>query len=337
MTPSEFAFPKRDRGENSVAGFSREHNAAPPPATVAPVPRFAEDVDALAHLTSMVKPPRVLVRPKSLASTALMFGDASGPGFGSSFWIQGAETLDAEDGIWTQEYSTRSSNFKEFYNLVTRIESLSSEGRIDPGTELFVFTDNSTTEADFYKGTSKSKLLFDLVLRLRRLEMVGKLFIHVIWVAGIRMISQGTDGLSRGDLTSGVLAGMNMLDFVPLNQTVEERHPGFASFWMESMNDTFPACHLDPPGWFNEAFKPGNYVWTPPPAAALEAVDQMCESRQIRPDGAHLFACPALMTNRSSKKLGRVVDVVFAVPVNTEVWGNDQHEPVIIALILPSL
>ncbi|KAL7577355.1 hypothetical protein ACA910_002089 [Epithemia clementina (nom. ined.)] len=156
----------------------------PPPAMVVPVPRFNDDVNALAQLTSMEKPPRMSVRPKSSAAVALMFDDASGAGFGSSLWIQGSETIDAEHGIWTQPYSSRSSNFREFYNLVSRIEVLSKEGRIEPGTECFIFTDNSTTEAAFYKGTSKSKLLFDLVLRLRKLEMRGELFIHVVWIAG---------------------------------------------------------------------------------------------------------------------------------------------------------
>ncbi|KAL7565279.1 hypothetical protein ACA910_014571 [Epithemia clementina (nom. ined.)] len=126
---------------------------------------------------------------------------------------------------------------------------------------------------------------------------MGELFIHVIWVAGMRMIAQGTDGLSRGDLMGGVLSGMDMLNFVPLNKSVEERQPGFAQFWMASMEDTFPSHHLDPSGWFDNAYKPGNYMWTPPPAAALEAVEQLCEAKQIRPKGAHIFACPALMTN----------------------------------------
>ena len=37
--------------------------------------------------------------------------------------------------------------------------------------EFFLFTDNSTAENSFYRGSSKSKLLHELVLRLRKLEM----------------------------------------------------------------------------------------------------------------------------------------------------------------------
>lgn len=41
--------------------------------------------------------------------------------------------------------------------------------------------------------------------------------IQVIRVAGSQMISQGSDGLSRGLLTEGVMRGNSMLSFVPLH------------------------------------------------------------------------------------------------------------------------
>jgi hypothetical protein len=115
-----------------------------------------------------------------------------------------------------------SSNFRELRNLVEMIESLVSKGTL-AGHELFMFTDNSTAESAFFKGTSSSEKLFDLVLRLRKIEMEGKLFIHLIHVSGTRMISSGVDGLSRGDHNAGVMAGESMLSFVPLSQNAAER------------------------------------------------------------------------------------------------------------------
>jgi len=47
--------------------------------------------------------------------------------------------------------------------------------------------------------------------------MNGNIFVHVIWVSGKCMIAQGADGLSRGDLTNGVMSGKPMLDFAPLH------------------------------------------------------------------------------------------------------------------------
>ena len=62
-----------------------------------------------------------------------------------------------------------------------------------------------------------------MVLELRKLEMEGGLKIHYVWFSGKRMIWQGTDGLSRGDLTSGVMTGDKFLKYIPLNETASEQ------------------------------------------------------------------------------------------------------------------
>lgn len=54
-------------------------------------------------------------------------------------------------------------------------------------SELFVFTDNTTEESAFFKGTSLSKKLFNLVLELRELQMLK---LHLVHVSGQRMIVQ---------------------------------------------------------------------------------------------------------------------------------------------------
>ncbi|KAL7574950.1 hypothetical protein ACA910_010773 [Epithemia clementina (nom. ined.)] len=208
-------------------------------------------------------------------------------------------------------------------------------GPLPPGTEVFVFTDNSTAEAAFFKGTSTSKLLFKLVLRLKSLEMTGSSFVHLIWVAGTHMIAKGTDGLSWGDLMHGVLAGVDMLQYVPLNLTPEERQPGLIEFFTSSAHASFAFTPLNHEGWFDRAFEPGNFVWSPPPAAANVAIEKMCESKHIRPESAHVFIAPALMTCRWRKRLGRVADVVFSVPAGSPLWNKDQHEPLIVAFVLP--
>jgi hypothetical protein len=48
--------------------------------------------------------------------------------------------------------------------------------------------------------------------------------LHVIHVAGTRMIGQGLDGLSRGNLTEGaVMTGHSMTSYVPLSKTALEQ------------------------------------------------------------------------------------------------------------------
>ncbi|KAL7568701.1 hypothetical protein ACA910_021696 [Epithemia clementina (nom. ined.)] len=140
--------PDGDEGEECLL------NQGKAPSLVRPVPRYAEDVRALKELMNASHPPKVLVRPRCKSLVALMFGDASGVGFGTSLWLQGTTSIQAEHGIWTRMYSRQSFNFCKFYNVVLRMETLVSEGTIKTGTEVFIFMDNSTTESAFYQGTS---------------------------------------------------------------------------------------------------------------------------------------------------------------------------------------
>jgi hypothetical protein len=191
------------------------------------------------------------------------------------------------------------------------------------------------TEQCLFKGTSKSPLLFELVLRLRSLEMKGDLFIHLIWVAGTRMIDQGTDGLSRGDLSNGVMAGDSMLSHVPLNQDAFSRSPALEDWLVECPGPAWEVLTTE--GWFDRGHQVGNFVWVPSPAVADAALEQLCEARHTRPGNAHMFVCPALMTARWRKRLRKVSDVMFSVPQGTSVWPQSMHEPVTVALICPLL
>jgi hypothetical protein len=76
--------------------------------------------------------------------------------------------------------------------------------------------DNFVLENALYRGTSSNPIMFDLMLRLHKLEMNAGWKLHVIHVTRKRMIQQGTGGLSQGDLMSGVTGGMDMLSFVLL-------------------------------------------------------------------------------------------------------------------------
>ena len=314
----------------------RERELHAPP-KVKQAPRFKDDVKALVRLTDQEHPPKILARPTSGAKVAMIFADASGEGFGSSLWIYGGSTVDTEHGLWTREYGSRSSNFRELYNLVLRLERLVQDGKLPEGTEVFMFTDNSTAESAFYKGTSSSRLLFELVLRTKQLEMNGHIFVRVIWVAGTRMIEQGTDGLSRGNLMTGVMTGLNMLLYVPLNKTVIQRQENVVP-WLESVGHTaYKWRVLQTHEWFDEAFEDGEFIWTPQPAIADVAVDLLCDARHIHTRTAHMFVCPALMTNRWQKKLGKVADFVFTIPVDTELWPKSHHEPLIVGFVFPFL
>jgi hypothetical protein len=99
--------------------------------------------------------------------------------------------------------------------LIIRAKALIREGKLKPGSELFVFTDNSMAERTYYKGSLSSPKLHQMILELRKMEMSGKFIIHFIWILGKRMIAQGSDGLSRGDFSSGVMSEWSALPQTP--------------------------------------------------------------------------------------------------------------------------
>lgn len=66
------------------------------------------------------------------------------------------------------------SNFREDYNLVPKLKELVDQGKIGEGSEdLLVFTDNKVSESIFYKGSSNSSPLYDLIIDLRKAGFQG--------------------------------------------------------------------------------------------------------------------------------------------------------------------
>jgi hypothetical protein len=234
--------------------------------------------------------------------------------------------------------NNESSNFREAGNLVIRLKRMLKAGEIEEGTEVIVFTDNQVAESTYFQGSAKNSELHQLILGLRKLEMEGKLIIHFVWIAGTRMIDQGTDGLSRGEFSSGVMAGADFLKFLPLNETAFERQPHLKSMvrgWLPG-EEWKVATTQD---WFHEVFKDlnGAFVWSPSPALARVAVDQLCEVKHIFPNSKHVLICPSLMTGYWRKQLGKLADTLFTIKEKTCIWRKGMHEPLTIAFVCPLL
>jgi hypothetical protein len=123
------------------------------PKEVEVVPRLKGDVDALLELMADNLPPLVPIRPSNKARVSIIFGDASGKGFGTSVYMQGSPELELDLGIWTMTFSDiSSSNVREALNICQGLEEMVVHGSLPPGTEVFVFTDNFVTERAFYQG-----------------------------------------------------------------------------------------------------------------------------------------------------------------------------------------
>jgi hypothetical protein len=201
-------------------------------------------------------------------------------------------------------------------------------------SEIFIFTDNSTAEAAFWKGTSKSRLLFELVLRLKLLEMNFGLILHVVHVSGRRMIAQGTDGISRADHSEGVMKGKDMRDFIPLHLNPLQREPKVKE-WFDDATKGLEFDWLKPEGWFSKGHTQGNFIWAVPSAAAEVVVEQLGFARLKRPEALHIIIVPRLMTGWWRRHLTRGTDGYMKLH-DSSVWNLDsQFEPLLVFFCLP--
>ena len=325
------------------------------PSLLPAVPRLAKDLKALDLFLASEKVPWRFVRGNKICVAIYGFGDASKAGFGSTL-EEGNGSIWFRLGVWGCSLEEESSNFRELTNLVESIEERIKEGGLN-GSEIFLFTDNSTAEAAFYKGTSSSEKLFEAILRLRLLEVKEGVVIHFIHVAGTRMIAQGTDGLSRGDLGEGIMNGGSMLSYIPLHLNALERSPELKQWivsWLLPNDRGEEITFLNYEGWFERGHdiiggKPNcdgiwtpqyarsTYVWTPPPAGGLIAVEQLRRARLKREWSTHVVIIPRLMSAEWKKQLFRVSDLFIELPFD-EFWKkNVHHEPLIFAVVFPFL
>jgi len=320
------------------------------PKKVKPVDRFFKCLKALTHFFELDIPPVITHRSTNVRLVAYGFVDASKGGFGAS--IDYGQFTKYRVGIWGADTDTESSNFREFSNLV---ETLEEENRLHKALNnvtMVIATDNSTVEAALYKGNSSSEKLFDLVVRLRKLELsTGGKFI-VTHVSGNRMKMQGTDGIYRGQLTEGISIGEYMLQFCPWNESALQRSNKLKSWILETFG---MSCEfLKPEDWFSRAHdhcggyeddkgywrlrtKSGTYVWTPPPAASDAAVEELRKARLKRRDSTHLFFVPRLATTLWLKQLNKACDIVIYLPNHFAFWSSSMHEPLVIGICYPFL
>ena len=339
------------------ASSSEETGTTHHPEYITPVPRLLNDLSVLSDFLSVDKPPWRFVRGGRAAYVQYGFGDASKAGFGTTFQLDDS-SIWFRMGVWGSDEDSESSNFRELANLVESLElraSSSCEGL--KSLEIFLFTDNSTAEAAFFKGSSSNKKLLSLVTRLRKLELHEGCILHFVHVAGTRMIEQGTDGLSRGDSSEGVMKGQAMLLHVPLHLSCMERQPTLKN-WILSFvspgSNQQSVEFLELPQWFERAhnivggsknfdgvwmpsYKSGTFIWTPPPAAAKVAVEQLRRARLKHHDSTHVFLVPRLMTPEWKRQLFRVSDLFIELPFDEHWTKASQHEPLILAFVFPFL
>ena len=323
------------------------------PKQVKAKPLIKDHIKVLADMFRSDQPVLKLVRGSECYEVLYIFGDASGVGFGSS--CLNGDQISYRYGVWGEEATKTTSNYRELRNLVETLERSGLDGELK-GKEIFVFTDNSTAESIAAKGSSTSPLLYELVTRLFQLSMKFLCSVNIIHVAGTRMIAQGTDGLSRGDLLEGVLNGRSMLSFIPLHLSAIEREPALKP-WIESWAGSGRKDKIEflsPDDWFLRGhdingytvncedrvlptYSKGIFVWYPPPAAARQALEELRQARHKRQASTHIFIVPHLMTPEWKSQLYKTADLIFTLPFGNNYWPAHHHESLTIAVCFPYL
>jgi hypothetical protein len=323
---------------------------SPPPVFVRPLPHLHDDVYALGQILSSTLPPEIEDRKSDVCYLLYGFADASGSGLGSSIMLPDSRTR-IRIGVWGKDIDDESSNFREFSNVVLCCKEEAQQGTLN-GAHLYLFTDNSTVEGALYKGNSPSRKLFQLIVRLRKVELDCAATITVSHVSGKRMIAQGTDGISRGELNQGIASGMSMLSFIPLHLGALERESGLKSWiqsWLGSQAEFLSPIdwftrghlqdggHMDSHGFWRHKIRSGHLVWAPPPAAANVALEELRKSLIKRQTATHVFICPWLLTPEWRKQLHKVADIVLYLPAGSGSWSTTQYEPLTLAIVFPYL
>ncbi|KAL7556538.1 hypothetical protein ACA910_017629 [Epithemia clementina (nom. ined.)] len=300
------------------------------------------DLLVLEKLTEADEPPDCLLRPSKHGSLPkYVFGDASGTGFGVSKWAPGDLQIQVVHGVWGRETSKKtSSNFCELSNLVYKIKRMDAAHELSDQVEIFIFTDNQHAESAFYRGTAKSPEVLELMFQLHRILIKGYALVHVIWVAGRRMIDQGTDGLSRANLTNGVMRGMSMFDFIPLAKTALERQGKMIYDFLDNVVKGTPTLTLlEPQDWFGKPQdEDGCYLWAPAPCLGDVAVYLLAEAMHIRPWNTQLGVLPSVMAGRWRKLLYKTSDFLCVLPFGEDLWPMaTEYKPLTLAFVFPLL
>jgi len=251
--------------------------------------------------------------------------------------------VDYEAGTWKVQWRKESSNVREAEdNLTEQVGRLSKESKLFEH-EVFVLRDNLAFEGAYYKGHSPSKKLNDIVFRLHKAERDGGFILHPLHIAGKRMKATGVDGLSRGNLTEGMLAGVDPFAFLPFNQGADERAKGAVSMWVLSWwrtkkGDDWRGLSLEEVSvetMFELKDLKAARLWLVAPAVMETALELFGDDRLAHPQWPHIFVIPQLMTHMWRKNLGKDTGVLFTVPAGVNFWGSSQFEPLIVAIVFP--
>ena len=78
-------------------------------------------------------------------------------------------------------------------------------------------------------------------------------------------------------------------------------------------------------------------LWSPPPAAAEVALEELRKARLKRTKSIHIFVCPCLLEPVWKSHLWKSADLILRIPSGTPYWNEEMYEPLTIGINFPYL
>lgn len=278
------------------------------------------------------------VRGWKAATLVPTFGDGSGTGTGGTIQLPDSP-FEMWKGKWHPSVYIFPSVWKELATLketLLRIKE-SPQRALIIGATLFYFTDNSGVYWITTTGSSSSPGLHKLVGEIRLLELELGCVLQVVHVPGRVLITQGTDGLSRGVWMSVL---QNVMDSSRLTQAIfEPLDPANVWDYLGSSDlRSHPWIYRDwNQNWTADLCFHQFTVWCPPPELAQPLLTFLLNSWVECPySSAVLLFIPRVLEG-SWRHLSRYVietDVIY--PHKTQLLRPPALPIPIVVLLIPT-
>ena len=320
--------------ELEMKGASHEEYQSTYPKHVRITDELVLHVTGLLLLFHTKEPLAIPIRPTDRGKIRYHVGDASAEGFAAGTQYPDL-SLEGRDGLWCPEFAKGGSNLREAQNIVNHLLLEIRQGRHD-GCEIWSASDNAVWSHVWHKGMSSAKHLFHLVLDLRLAAREHEVWIRMFHISGDRMIATGMDGRSRGNFDAGVSLGFDLRQFLPLNVSAFDYKDNTLEDWCKSWMGSDYSSPLEPCDWYERGHLGGVHVWSPAPAAALEALKQLARSRLKRPlVVTHVVLVQRLLWQEEwRRRFEKEMDFWFIMKPGV-VWPHSALEPLLVGISFP--